>query len=312
MGNQSSEGRRFIMLPSSLLPVLSDTALRIILYAIYRERLVELGYLNDWCLYLTDVHNCFGKHKGYSLNTIRKGIRELVALNLIILRDGDHYDLNIDELKKWFLKESSLGLPKSGRGVVPNSGRAGLPKSGSQEKSTKKKKSTREEGQFAPIPKAPAQPPVGRKTKADTFDEIFPEAKGLKIPVKTFDQQFADMFPQHSGKEATVPESPDKKIPTVSGTAAEPLEKVSLTISGQTARETTPATDTDRRPSDSVAPKEGQQNPQPSVTVPKIEGNPADRRKKEIEGRLLTKWLNSGKRGPWPPPDLDEQIAKYL
>lgn len=310
MKNQSSEGRRFIMLPCSLLPVLSDTALRIILYAIYRERLVELGYLKDWCLYLTDVHNRFGKLKGYSLNTVRKGIRELVALNLINLKDGEHYDLNIDELKKWFQKDSSLGLPESGRGLVPNSGRAGLPKSGSQEKSITKKSNKREEREISPIPKAPAQPPVRRKSKADTFDEIFPEAKGLKSPVKTFDQQFADMFPHHSGKEATAPETPDK-IPTVSGTAAEPLEKMAPSSSGESAG-TTPATDTDRRPSDSVAPKEGQPNPQPSVTVPKIRGNPADRRKKEIEGRLLTQWLNSGKKGPWPPPDLDEQIAKFL
>jgi len=64
MEQSSDGGRRFIMLPSSLLPVLSNTGLRIILYAIYRERLVELGYLKDWCLYLTDVENRFSHLKG--------------------------------------------------------------------------------------------------------------------------------------------------------------------------------------------------------------------------------------------------------
>jgi hypothetical protein len=310
MKNQSSEGRRFIMLPSSLLPVLSDTALRIILYAIYRERLVELGYLKDWCLYLTDVHNRFGKLKGYSLNTIRKGIRELVALNLINLKDGEYYDLNIDELKKWFQKDSSLGLPNSGREGLPKSGRAGLPKSGSQEKSIKKKSNKREEREISPIPKAPAQPPVNRKMSAEEFEKIFPKPEGyVPRPKKTraeeFEETFRDVFP------AAAPEAPEKKS-TVSGTAAEPLGKVSLAISGQTARETTPATDTDRRPSDSVAPKEGQQNPQPSVTVPKTKETPAQRRRKEIIGQLYTLWLVHGKRGPFPPPDLEEQVAKYM
>ena len=135
MENPSKDDRRrFIMLPCSLLPVLSDTALRIILYAIYRERLVELGYLKDWCLYLTDVHNQFGKFRGYSVNTIRNGIRELTALKLIIFK-GDHYDLNIDELKKWFHKDiRNLGYQILVGGWYQNLGRAGLPKSGSPKK----------------------------------------------------------------------------------------------------------------------------------------------------------------------------------
>ena len=135
------------MLPSALLRVLSDTALRIILYAKHRQGLVDIGELEKWELSLVNIHNEFGHHTGYSPNTIRNGIRELRKLNLIILK-SDHYRLNLEEYEKWYYKDSQKGLPKSGRGLVPNSGRAGLPKSGSQEKSTKKKKSTREEGQI--------------------------------------------------------------------------------------------------------------------------------------------------------------------
>lgn len=52
-----------------------------------------------------------------------------------------------------------------------------------------------------------------------------------------------------------------------SGTGPEPLGKVALGISGQTARETTPATDTERRPPDST-PVNGQNIHSASLTVP--------------------------------------------
>jgi hypothetical protein len=248
MGNKSNDGRRFIMLPASLLPVLSNTALRIILYAIYRERLVELGYVDDWGLSLTDVHNRFGQLRGYALNTIRDGIRELESLNLLS-RKGNYYDLNIDEIKKWLQKESDLGLPKSGKGGLPNSGRAGLPKSGSQEKRDKEKKSIREEREISQTPVAPAQPPVGRKSPEEQFDEIWPEAKGIKLPPKKTAAQFLDeLICLKSAKEAIAPEA-SEIIPTVSGTAPQPPETLSPTNSGEPAQ-TTPPTDTERRQND--------------------------------------------------------------
>jgi hypothetical protein len=59
---------------------------------------------------------------------------------------------------------------------------------------------------------------------------------------------------------------PDKTL-TVSGTGLEPLIKPGLSISGQTTRATTPATDTNRRPIDSELPG-GVEHQQPSPTVP--------------------------------------------
>src|SRR6185436_281622 len=132
-------------------------------------------------------------------NTIRNGIRELKKLNLIIPQ-SDHYLLNLEEYEKWFYRDSAQGLPNSGRGGLPKSGRAGLPKIGSQEKSSKKKKRNKAEGEIAPIEgtispteKAPAQPPANPKSNADSFDEIFPEAKELKSPVKTPEEQLAEL-----------------------------------------------------------------------------------------------------------------------
>jgi hypothetical protein len=246
MKNQSDDGRQFIMLPTSLLPVLSDTALRIILYAVYRERLVELGYLKEWCLYLTDIEKRFGNLKGYSLNTVRKGIRELAGLNLIILK-GDHYDLNVAELKKWFLKDSRLGLSNSGRGVVPKSGRELVPKSGRVEKRDKEKRIKKGEGTVEPISKNSGEPPVACRTFAETFAEIFPESKDLNTPTKTTEQLFDELFPAQSGK-ATLPEAPETTS-TVSEPSGEQSEKMSHTNSREAAQ-TTPATDPKRRHND--------------------------------------------------------------
>lgn len=102
--------------------------------------------------------------------------------------------------------------------------------------------------------------------------------------------------------ETAASEAPELKeeIPTVSGVAIEPLEKVPDSVSGLTARATTPATDPRGRPSDSESPKEGEKHPQPSLTVP------AGKRF-EIVGRLYTKY--SENRWSWPPVDLEEQVA---
>jgi hypothetical protein len=45
---------------------------------------------------------------------------------------------------------------------------------------------------------------------------------------------------------------------------------------------------------------------------PKTKETPAQRKRKEIIGQLYTLWLVHGKRGPFPPPDLEEQVAKYM
>ncbi len=103
-----------------------------------------------------------------------------------------------------------------------------------------------------------------------------------------------------------------EKIPTVSGLGSEPLEKVTGFVSGLTARPTTPATDTKRRPSDSGSPKEGESHPQPSLTVPSIEGQAAERKRKEIRGRLHSAWITAGRQGEWPPPDLGEQVERLM
>lgn len=248
MENQSDDGRHFIMLPTALLPVLSNTALRIILYAIYRERLVELGYLKDWCLYLTDVENRFGKLHGYSRNTIRNGVKELAGLNLLNLK-GDHYDLNVDEIRKWCLKDTGLGLPNSGSGGLPKSGRAGVPKSGSVEKKDKEKRSKKEEKQEIEVvaSKEPARPPVRRNMTAEEFEKYFPATKSIKAAPKTTEQIFAEAFPNHSSA-AVSPEAPEK-IPPVSGPAPKPEENLSPSNS-ETPAQTARTTDAKRRQND--------------------------------------------------------------
>jgi len=246
MGNQSDYGRHFIMLPTALLPVLSNTALRIILYAIYRERLVELGYLKEWCLYLTDVENRFGKLQGYSRNTIRNGVRELAGLNLLIFK-GDHYDLNVDEIRKWCLKGGGLGLPNSGSGGLPKSGSGGVPKSGSVEKRYKEKRSKKEEKKEIEVVNSiePAWPPVGRNMTAEQFEKFFPGTK--PIAPKTFDEIFAELFPGRPS-QAVSPEAPEK-IPSVSGPAPEQVENLSPSNS-ETPAQTAPKTDAKRRQND--------------------------------------------------------------
>jgi len=234
MGKSSDDGRQFIMLPSALLYALSDTALRIILYAKHRQGLVDIGRLAKWELTLENISNEFEKFKGYSKNTVRGGIQELKALNLIVFK-YDHYILNEGEFDKWHFKNSKKGMPNSGKGGLPNSGSGVLPNSGSQEKSNKEKKSSREEKEVSPVPIAPTKAPVSRKAIADSLDEIFPKSKGQKSPVKSLDEQFADMFPKRPGNAAIAPD----EIPTVSGLA--PKQPAG----------TTPATDTKQRPNDS-------------------------------------------------------------
>jgi len=222
------------MLPSALLYELSDTALRIILYAKHRQGLVDIGRLTEWELTLENISNEFEKFRGYSKNTVRGGIQELRALNLIIFK-YDHYILNEDEFEKWHFKNSKKGMPNSGKGGLPNSGSGVLPNSGSQEKSIKKKRKIREDREVSLVPIAPVQPPASHKTIADTIDEIFPQAKGLKSPAKSLDEQFADMFPKASGYAANAPD----EIPTVSGLA--PKQPAG----------TTPTTDPKQLPNDS-------------------------------------------------------------
>lgn len=183
-----TDGESFVKLPASLITQLSDTALRIILYAIDREGLVKTGRLKKWELSLADVENQFSeKFKGYSRNTVRNGFKELGALGLLDFK-GTHYRLNNAMLKKWLLTHRKYeGVPKSGRGRMPKSGSDAVPNFGRQEKSSKKKKSTREEQS---VPKA--VPIV--KTPLESFDEIIGGTNPVrkKTPVEQFDEMFSE------------------------------------------------------------------------------------------------------------------------
>ena len=248
MEKKSSDGRRYIKFPSALLPVLSDTALRILLYAKWRQGLVTLERMEKWDLTLENLRNEFSHFHGYrSKNTIRNGIRELRRLNLISLK-YDHYLLNVEEYEKWYYRK---GLPKSGKGGLPKSGRAGLPKSGNQQKSSNKKNSITVEGESAPSQgaispavKAPAQAPTrNRKIIATELDKCFPMPAGyVPPPPRTLDQQFEDIF---GSSRIKAPEN----NPTVSGTTEPPPENLTPTNSGESAQ-TTPTTDTERRHDD--------------------------------------------------------------
>jgi hypothetical protein len=91
-------------------------------------------------------------------------------------------------------------------------------------------------------------------------------------------------------------QSPAKTL-TVSGTPPEPLEKTTLFISGESAQ-TTPATDTERRPTDST-PTSGQNILSASLTVP----DPLAKRIRIAEAcREIEKW-----KGRKP-----ELVAKYF
>jgi hypothetical protein len=210
MGNTSGDKRSFVMCPSALLFELSDTALRIILYAKYRQGLVDIGRLAKWDLTIVDIHEEFKKFKGYCPNKIRDGIRELKALNLLIFHKT-HYRFNGTEFEKWYYRSSSQGvpnpgrgqqptdgqegLPKSGRGGLPNSGKAGVPNSGSQEKSNKEKRKNRVENpkNGAPVNAITAQ--ATQKNSMAEFEKLFPESRDLKVPAeKSFEDQFNELF----------------------------------------------------------------------------------------------------------------------
>ena len=242
-----TDRRRFIMLPSALLPLLSNTALRIVLYAKMRQGFVDIGKMEHWELSLENIHREFSRHRGYSKNTVRNGIRELRALKLISF-NRTHYLLNDDEYEKWFYKK---GLPNSGKGRLPKSGRAGLPKSGNQQYSSNKRNSITVEGEIAPSEetispavKAPAQPLKGNRKISDAeFDKLFPVTAGyVAPPPKTLDQQFEDIF---GPSEIKAPEN----NPTVSGITEPTPENLPPTNSVEPAQ-TTPPTDTERRPTD--------------------------------------------------------------
>jgi DNA-binding transcriptional ArsR family regulator len=110
-------------------------------------------------------------------------------------------------------------------------------------------------------------------TRKNTRKNGHPETS--KPLFKTSGNDWQQSAPDEPSNNAKLPLSPvdkfDKfilpeKIPTVSGTSPEPLEKTTVSISGQSAR-TTPATDTERRQTDSM-PTNGQNIPSASLTVP--------------------------------------------
>jgi hypothetical protein len=154
-----------------------------------------------------------------------------------------------------------------------------------------------------------AQPPVKRKLSEQEMEQAFPNIfqKGcVAPPKKTLAEQFDEFFPKHSGQAA--PEAIEKS-PAVSGAAPEPLEKESLSISGQPAskrpghgHQTTPD-------GCSIAPRTGSNIPSASMTVPDPDEESRCWKRTQIAGLRYTKWLMEGKPGLWPPPDLEEQIA---
>ena len=144
MKTSNAKHDNFIPLPAALLPVLSDRALRVLLYASDREGLVRLGKLNVWKLYPKKIREEFKHHRGYSRNSLALAIRELQELGLIEFRH-DHYVLNTEELKKWFGRSRRKNPPVVEMEGVPNPGEGVLPKSGDQEKKSIREESIRKE-----------------------------------------------------------------------------------------------------------------------------------------------------------------------
>lgn len=195
MKRKPTKGESFVKFPAALITVLSDTATRILNYAIDRQGLVITGTLKHWELSPTDVENQFkGKIRGYSRNTIRNGFRELRKIRLIEFK-GNFYHLNTVELNRWMLKPRTyVGMPNSGGGGCQNLAGAPLPKSGSQEKKSLEKKSKREERAIR------AESPVV-KTPAENFADVF----GVSTPVevKSLEQNFDEIFSGDSAGGAT-------------------------------------------------------------------------------------------------------------
>lgn len=190
-----TKGTCFVKFPAALITKLSDTSIRILLYAIDRQGLVTTGTLKKWELSLTDVENQFSsKVHGYSRNTIRNGFKQLSTFQLLEF-NKTHYRLNTNTLNDWMLKSRDYeGMPKSGKGGYQNLARVTVPKIGMQEKISLKKNSKREEMEILNT-----SPCV--KTPLEGFDETF--GKSISVAPDTFENQFKKIFSEDSAGEAT-------------------------------------------------------------------------------------------------------------
>jgi len=188
-------GACFVQFPTALITVLSDTAIRILLYAIDRQGLVTTGTLKKWELSLADVENQFsGKVHGYSRNTIRNSFKELTKLELLELKKT-YYRLNTETLKVWMSKHRQYeGLPKSGKGGCQNLAGVGVPKFGTQEKTSLENKNKREEKEIL-------NPFHVVKTPVENFDDLFGES--MPESIQTLEQQYEKIFSENSEDEAT-------------------------------------------------------------------------------------------------------------
>jgi hypothetical protein len=196
--NKEQKGRYFQM-PSALLVVLSDTALRILAYAIDKQGLVNLGHLEQWTLTPKDVSFMFGKFVGYSLNTVQKGFRELKELRLITYHQNNHYILNTAELETWYKKGGGQIL---GEGDGQN-----LAKEGGQNLATNKRdENKRDEREQSTKTK------LG-KSSIETSSASLQEPKALP-PSNQFDSLFEQIFPSSvQAPQGSCP-SVDSKAPS--------------------------------------------------------------------------------------------------
>jgi hypothetical protein len=276
MGNTSENRKSFIQLPSALLFVLSDTALRIILYAKHRQGLVDTGRLAKWDLTIVNIHNQFKKFKGYCPNNTRDGIRELKVLNLLTFHKT-HYRLNAIEFEKWYDRSLIEGLPNPGRGGLPDSGRAGVPNSGSQEKSTKEKKNNREENPKNGAPVKVIKARTSQENSMAEFEKFFPESKDLKVPAEqSFEDQFNELFGAVASCENT--------NQTLSACTALPSDNPVGTAKVIDAKEE--RNDCSARPADNAA---NDNRPAPSGRPEKLGERPLARPKQSAVERFLSR-----------------------
>ena len=192
MKRKPNQGRCFVQFPAALITVLSDTAMRILIYAIDRQALVKLGIVDEWQISPVDVENQFkGKVHGYSRNTVRDGFRELKELGLIEFRDDRNY-LNTAALNHWMFRNRDYeGGPKSGRGGCQNLAGGAVPNSGTQENKSLEKKSKREEKAIPPAVKTPLE------SFADVFGDSTP------VTEKTDAEKWSEFISRDSAGEAT-------------------------------------------------------------------------------------------------------------
>jgi hypothetical protein len=201
MDTKKEQKGRYFQMPSALLVVLSDTALRILAYAIDKQGLVNLGYVEKWSLTPTDVSMMFGKFKGYSFNVVQKGFRELKELRLITYHQNNHYTLNTAELETWYKKgdtqnlgtpedTQNLGtLPPSKGGDTQNLGKGDTQNLGTNKRDYKREEEVKEENRVKEVPlnnsgslretvetsSASVQEPKALPD-SDYFNELFPDS----------------------------------------------------------------------------------------------------------------------------------------